>query len=184
MHTNPGAKTADRAAQRREYLDRLLGPVGLSLDDLATSTRRALHEYARFMLVVARAQSASWNMGVMELCRAVEYEIAATLRDCPGLANFGKRTLGEQASVLRSLPPAAVNWLSSRRYLPYISKTLPNRLFDLARGRGDSGAAHGGPEVREATPADHKRILTIALIGSEAIIPSLARLRRQARQGR
>lgn len=181
MPTNPGAHNVDRAAQRREYLDRLLRPAGLRLDDLAPPTRKALHEYARFMLGSAQAQSASWNTGVMELCRAVESELAVSLRDCPGFANFAKRTLGEQAAVLRALPLAAVSWLSARRYVPYVSKTLPNRLAQLARLRGDSGAAHGGPEGQQATPADHKQILTIALTGSEAIIPCLALLRRQSR---
>jgi hypothetical protein len=116
----------------------------------------------------------------MELCRAVEYELAATLRECPGMANFGKRTLGEQAALLRALPPAGAAWLSTRRYTPYISKTLPNRLAQLAQLRVNSGAAHGGFEAREATLADHKQILAIAVTGSEAIIPSLALLRRQA----
>jgi hypothetical protein len=176
-----GGESVDRAGRRREYLDGLLKPSGLSFEDLATPTHRALHEYARFMLLVARAQSASWNTAVIELCRAVESEVVVTLRGCPGTANLDRRTLGEQASVLRSLPPAAVAWLSGRRYLPYVSTTLPNRLGMLAQLRSTSGAAHGG---REATRADHEPVLKIALTGPSAVIPSLARLRQVARHGR
>jgi hypothetical protein len=136
------------------------------------------------MLDLAWAQSAAWNQPVMELCRAVESEVVATLHDCPGLATLGRLSLGDQASLLRSLPQAALAWLSIRKYLPYVSKTLPGRLRMLAQIRSASGAAHGGLEGRAARRADHDPVLRIALIGPEAIIPSLANLRRTLREAR
>jgi hypothetical protein len=180
-HKIPSGGSTDRAASRRRYLDTLLQPWSLGLGDIAPPTRRALEGYARFMLLVAPARSASWNTAVVELCRAAESEVVVTLHDCLGLTSLGRLALGEKASLLRSLSPAAVAWLSSRRYMAYASTTLPKRLLALAQIRRDSGAAHGGPEEREARRADHDPALRIALTGPEAVIPSLARLRRDLR---
>jgi hypothetical protein len=176
-----GGPGQDGRRRREEYLANLLRPSAVSLGDLSPATRTALHEYARFMLVVAAAQSASWNSPVIELCRAVESEIAVALGDCPGLGGLRKATtLGEKAHLLRNLTPTAKGWLSSRQYLQYVSTALPRQLHELAQVRSSSGAAHGGPDERHATRADHNRVLLISLTGANAVIPSLVRLRRRA----
>jgi len=172
----------NRQRQREEYLSGLLQASAVSLEDLSPATRTALHEYARFMLLVASAQSASWNSPVIELCRAVESEVAVALGDCPGLRGLrNETTLGEKAQLLRNLTAATRGWLPSQQYLPYVANNLAKHLHELAQIRRVSGAAHGGTNERHATRADHDRILLISLTGREAVIPSLARLRRRAR---
>src|SRR5262245_11914777 len=99
-HKIPSGGSTDRAASRREYLGALLQPWSFGLADIAPHTLRALHGYARFMILVAPAHSASWNTAVIELCRAVESEVVITLRECLGLSTLARLALGEKASLL------------------------------------------------------------------------------------
>jgi hypothetical protein len=99
--TGPRTATvaSDRAQNREAYLHRHLDPLDVQLTDLAPTTRRSLHEYARFMLVLADARSVTWSHPVLELCKAVESELAFTFRHCQALRGLqNATTLGEKAN--------------------------------------------------------------------------------------
>jgi len=173
--------SAERREARERYLTSLLTPRGVTLGDLEAGTQDALHEYARFILSHGHVPSAGWNPAINELTRAVDFEVIAVLGDVPGLENLDQCTTGQKGHALRDFDKSrgASSVLSRRRLLPtYVLGTLPELLLDLAKIRKRSGSAHGSKKGRKATPRDHDEFLEIAIRRPDAVIPTLAKLRK------
>ncbi|MFB3779403.1 MAG: hypothetical protein ACE141_17425 [Bryobacteraceae bacterium] len=172
-----------RLVDRERYLRPLLAAASLTPADLGKSTANALHEYARFMLFIAKMPSASWNSPLIELCRATESEVALALGDLPGFGCLAKCTLGEKAHRLKGLSAdkvAVASLVDSGLDSAIVFGVLPNDLLALAGLRARSGAAHGGPDEKHAGEGEVARALALVLGGPQALLPRLVSLRKTA----
>ena len=67
----------ERQLWRRAYVDRFLADFGLAFELLAPSTQRHLVEWARQAKLVEDQPSSNFQTVVLQLCKAVESELAA-----------------------------------------------------------------------------------------------------------
>lgn len=110
--------------------------------------------------------SANHAGAITELCKAVESELACRLGLLPGLDFFkGSIPLGGLAKKLGRVKPD--DSCKSRMALlginaEFVSSALAAKLSELARLRKDTGAAHGGVDLRSATAADSQQACTVA----------------------
>lgn len=176
VDAEPITGKSPRAPERQKFLGKLLKTAGIELDDLSEGARDALENYARFVLGSGDAPSASWNHPLVEIARAVESEMDATVGDVKGFQPLKTMALGEKAHWLKqrkdneSLRKA----LSSRGLSPkYFLDELPDSLLELASIRKVTGYAHGKAIARNATKTDAERALAIALTGPNAIVRAL-----------
>lgn len=170
----------DDAVQRREWrqrhVDQLVATIGVARDALASSTQQCLEEWARQVYLVLNQPSANWGKAVLDLCRAVESELASRLGSISGLEFFADPIpLGAKAKRLRDarLDASVEQKLSSRGVKPgFVSSSLAEKLFKLAAMRSDSDSAHGGVQIRSATENDACKASQLAVEILREIVPT------------
>ena len=141
-----------RQERRKEYVDKFLSEIGVAHDALTKSTHKCLDDRARQVQLVTDQPSANWGKAILDLCRAVESQLA-------GSAALGSKVQSLQRSKLDS---AVKQRLTARGIKPgFVSLKLPDMLRGLAELRSQTDAAHGGVEIRTATidDAQHARDL-------------------------
>ena len=157
---------AVRRTWRSDYVSQFLSEVGVSRDALCETTLKCLDEMARQAHVATDEPSAGWGKVVLELCRAVESEVAGTLGCFPGLEflRVGK-ALGDIArrlSRMRGDQSVEQRLLKEGIKPDFVFNTLPDKLRALAGLRRETGPAHGGVKVASATISDAGRARTVA----------------------
>ena len=168
---------SDRKKERQRYIEGTFARVGLKIYDLAEPTLDCLENWARFMLGSAKEPSASWNTPLLELCRAIEAEVASALGSFPGLEGLAQGTLGDRAKVLQRLDAKQMQRLRSFGVkVGFLSKELPGRMRELSRMR----IAHGEEIIRNATQKDGQKALDIV----KKVLPELVEIKFQLRGNR
>jgi hypothetical protein len=156
--------TATRRQWRRELVDKFLAENGLTYDVLAQSTQKNLDEWARQVRLVTDQPSANWDNAVLQLCKAVESELASTLGRAKGLEFLASEdALGNKAHRLEKFvwQSATTQRLSlPGSKLTFVPSTLPTLLLRLARLRRDS--AHGRVRTGSATAKEGRQARTLA----------------------
>jgi hypothetical protein len=143
-----------RRERRRQKVDQFLLGTGIRASQLAPSTQQCLDGWARQFLLVQDQASANWANALLELCKAVECELACTLGRIPGLdflADHG--ALGEKARRLRNVDQQAKQRLAARGIKVGILGDLQRELGKLATLR----RAHGGVKLLSVTLSDAKQ---------------------------
>ena len=151
------ATDEERRRWRREHVDRFLTEIGLDRDRLAGSTQTCLNEWARQVKLVEDQPSSNFGNVVLQLCKAVESELAGGLGTIQALAFLNEGTLGQKAKNLEAtkLDESAKQRLTSRGTKPgFVTSTLPKLLFSLARLRSNTDAAHGNAEIQSPNAQD------------------------------
>lgn len=156
----------ERRRWRREYVDGFLAQLRLQRDALAPSTQKCLDQWARQVKLVADQPSSNFGNVVLELCKAVESELASGLGTIRGLEFLARGTLGEKAHALKGITAfddATTQRISSQGIKPdFVKSGLADSLKQLASLRSDTGSAHGNAQLQSASPqhADRARLLT------------------------
>jgi len=138
-------------------VDQFLAYYGIHLEVLASSTQDHLLEWARQATLVEDQPSSNFGNAIMELCKAVESELAAGLGSIPALAYLTSGTLGAKRVFLKSakLNDQTKQQLKSRGIKPgFVSSDLPGLLSVLADLRSETGAAHGNAKIQSASLAE------------------------------
>lgn len=149
---------AERRQRRRQQVARFLATVGVSLQQLAGSTQKCLDEWARQVLLVQDQPSANWATVVLQLCRAVESDLANTLGQEEGLGFLaGSEPIGAKVRHLSQLDQKTKQGLTTRGVKIEFLVELQTLLSELARIRRETNAAHGGTKLRTATSVDADR---------------------------
>lgn len=152
-------RTLERRQRRKEYVDQLLIESGIAQDMLAQSTQKHLEEWARQVQVFEDQPSANLDNAVVQLCKAVESELA-NLGRVKGLEFLTKDVpLGTKAKALQDFQ----SQLTTKRLAIVQIKlppTLPTLLFSLAHLRKYS--AHGGVAERTATKKEAQQARNLA----------------------
>src|SRR5712691_9772518 len=147
-----------RQVRRKEYVDQFLHEIGIVHDALAKSTHKCLDDWARQVQLVTDQPSANWGKVILDLCRAVESQLASSLGQVQGLEFLaGSAPLGSQAYNLQhsKLDSAVKQRLIARGIKPgFVSSKLPAMLRGLAELRSQTDAAHGRVEIRTTTIDD------------------------------
>lgn len=157
--------TEERRRWRREYVDQFLNENGLVRDRLATSTEICLDEWARQVKLVQDQPSSSFGNVVIQLCKAVESELASGLGTIEALSLLGTGTLGQKAKYLAAteLDHSSRQRLESRGIKPgFVRTDLPELLYSLARLRSNTDAAHGNADICSADAQDGARARELA----------------------
>ena len=168
---------AERRRWRAEYVDHFLRKYGLAQGSLSNSTLKCFDDWARQVQLVEAQPSANWGKVVLDLCRAVESELAAGLGSVTGFEDLAAPTaLGQKANYLRSVTkdPSMKQRLQARGFRPGAVFALPNKLSDLAALRRITDAAHGGTEIGEATQEDAQSAKHLAGSILRDLIPTQA----------
>lgn len=152
-----------RRERRRLEIEHFLARFGVERAKLAASTRECLEEWARQKAVVHDQPSANWANVVLQLCRAVESEVANTLGTYPGLEFLAdEQALGDMARRLSRVDPQAVQRLHASSVKVGVLGELARQLSQLAKLRRATRGAHGGMEIASATAAEAERAATRA----------------------
>jgi hypothetical protein len=167
---------AGRRRWRKECVDKFLASINVSRQVLARPTQRHLDEWARQVQLVTDQPSANWEAAILNICKAVESQLAISFGSITGLDFLAAPTpLGSKAHSLKNakLDAAVKQKLSSSGIKPgFVASTLSTKLFALAELRSGTGSAHGGGAMWSATARDAREALRIAgdiLIG---IVPN------------
>lgn len=155
----------ERRRWRREHVDRFLNEIGLVRDRLATSTQICLDEWARQVKLVQDQPSSNFGNAVIQLCKAVESELASGLGTIDALSFLGDGTLGQNAKRLEAteLDQSSRQRLASHGTKPgFVRTDLPKLLSTLARLRSNTDAAHGNAEIYSANAQDAARARELA----------------------
>jgi hypothetical protein len=156
----------ERRRWRREWVEVFLSEIGVAYERLAPQTRRNLDDWARQVQVYLTQRSAGFETVVLELCKAVESELACGLARVVGLEFLGNAdTLGTKAHRLRALQSREVvaQRLAGLGFKPgFVLSALPGLLLELARIRSQANVAHGGVATEVATPKDAERTRSLA----------------------
>ena len=137
-------------------VDKLLAAAAITPGQLSPETRSELDNWARSSLEASDFPTAPWHDAVINLCRAVESEMASTLGTQPGLeflAVAARLELGAKAKRLQHLDGEAVQRLRASGVRAGMLKELSTLLGELASLRGP--AAHASS--RRITSEDAKR---------------------------
>ena len=168
---------AGRERWRDEFVEQFLQKYGIARDSLSDLTLDCLDDWARQVYLVEEQPSANFNAVVLNLCRAVESELAAGLGSVAGLEFLADLTpLGNKAHDLRkvTMDSSLRQRLLARGIKPGIISALPKKLLDLATIRRDTDSAHGGAEIGEATQEDAQKTIHLAGIILRDLIPTQA----------
>jgi len=168
---------AGRQRWRAEYVKQFLRRYGLAPGSLSSSTLKCLDDWARQVQLVEAQPSANWGKVVLDLCRAVESELAAGLGSIAGLEFLAEgQALGDKVRVLRqiTMDSSLKQRLQARRIKPGAVSGLPKKLSDLAALRRSADSAHGGAEIREATQTDARKAEDLAGRILRDLIPTQA----------
>lgn len=144
-----------------QFLDR----ISLTQDRLAVSTQKCLDEWARQVKLVQDQPSSNFGNAVLQLCKAVESELASGLGTIQTLSFLGDGTLGQKANRLRAseLDEPTKQRLASRGTKPgFVRSDLPRLLFSLADLRSNTDAAHGNAGIQSADARDAARACELA----------------------
>lgn len=110
------------------------------------------------MQLAENQPSANFSAALLSLCKAVESEIPYRLGSISGLGFLaGRIELGAADKNLRNakLEGSTKQSLISNGIKPgFVTSTLPQLLFGLAKLRRDTGSAHVGDETRSAKEED------------------------------
>ena len=160
----------DEAALRRkwrtEYVDSFLSEYGVPRQALGESTGKCLDDWARQIQLVEAQPSANWGNVILNLCKAVESELAHSLGRIQGLDFMrGKQAIGSKVHSLKQFKPdtAVRQRLTNRAIKPgFVFSALPYLMGDLAEVRSTTDSAHGGVEIGTATMEDAKEARQLA----------------------
>ena len=147
-----------RRERRQRLVEQFLAEFGVSSQQLATSTNKCLDEWARQLMLVQDQPSANLANVVLQLCCAVEAELAVTLGREPGLEFLaGDGALGDKARRLSQVDARTKQRLTAKGVKVGLLGELQRLLSQLARIRRETRAAHGGVALQTATSADAKQ---------------------------
>src|SRR5882724_6516250 len=93
----------DRRTWRCDYVDHFLSDNGVSRAAVTESSLKWLDEWARQVQLVENQPSANWETVVLQLCKAVESELAAGIGSIGALFCLRSGTMGQKAKSLSSL---------------------------------------------------------------------------------
>jgi len=151
-----------RRERRRQHVEQFLAGAGVTAQQLARSTHECLDQWARQVLLVQDQPSANWANVVLQLCRAVESELASTLGQMEGLTFLADGALGDKARDLARLDQQTKQKLAASGIKVGFLGELQRLLSELARLRRQTDAAHGAVDLQTATSADANRARQIA----------------------
>jgi hypothetical protein len=169
MHDQSG-----RRRWRAEFIEQFLQKYSIPQESLSNSTLKCLDDWARQVYVVEEQPSANLNAVVLNLCCAVESELAVGLGSISGLGFLSEgQPLGDKARVLEGVIKGSAlrQRLQAKGFKPGAVSALPKKLFDLAALRRETGAAHGGVEIGAATHEDAQKAKHWAGIILRDLIP-------------
>ena len=131
----------ERKQWRKDYIDQFLVGINVSRTALANSTFTYMEDSARQVQLATTQASANWNAPVLNLCKAVESELACSFGEIPGLEFLSEpNPLGDKIRKLKGLKNPVKQSLSSRGIkLGYVSQSLPDQLSDLNKLRTRTG---------------------------------------------
>src|SRR5262249_31450725 len=159
--------TLPRQERRRESVNRFLSEIGTMLQRVGDPTQKHLDGWARQVQLIEDQPSANWDNAVLQLCKAIESELALTLGKVRGLGFLAsKGNVGAKASWRRKhrLDGATEQRLKAKGFKPgFVVRELPRLLGDLADLRSDTDSAHGGIEIRSASKDDGLRARRLAV---------------------
>jgi hypothetical protein len=164
----------ERQRWRDEKVGQFLQKYGLVRASLSISALKCLDGWARQVQLVQMQPSASWGKVVLDLCRAVESELAAGLGSIAGLEFLSDQTaLGDKANRLRrfTIDPSLKQRLQAKGFKPGAVLALQKKLSDLAALRRETDSAHGGAEIGEATQEHAEKAKHLAGIILRDLIP-------------
>jgi hypothetical protein len=154
-------------------VDEILKDAGATREGVARPTVKYLDDYARDEYSNQQQPSASWNNAILNLCRAVESELASGLGRIAGLEFLaGDRTLGEMIKALEKtrFDEPLRQRLVSKRFKPGAVSALAANLKELNKLR----EAHGGVEEKAQKLEDAKKAVRRAVEILKAVIPQAA----------
>lgn len=157
------SESGERQRWRRIYVDKFLADSGLVFEGLTSSTQKWVMEWARQAKVVEEQPSANFDSVVLQLCKAVESELAAGLGSLQALSFLNSGALGQKAATLRriKLDDRTKQQLESRGIKPgFVQSHLEPLLSRLAGLRRDS--AHGHAEIQAVSLQDANQALELA----------------------
>lgn len=166
---------AERRQWRADYVDQFLKSHGLRQGLLSPSTLRCLDDWARQVQLVLAQPSANWAKPVLDLCRAVESQMETALGGIAGLDLLASGdALGTKAHKLKyvTFDGSLKQRLLARGFKPGAVKALPEKLLVLASLRSDTGSAHGGADIFDATQLDAQKALAAAGRILRDLVPS------------
>ena len=159
-------ETTLRRKKRTEYIDSFLSELGVARRAFAGSTGKCLDDWARQIQLVEAQPSANWGNVILNLCRAVESELAHSLGRIQGLDFMrGKKAIGSKVQSLRGFKPDTEvrQRLSNQGIKPdFVFSALPNLMSSLAAVRSKTDSAHGGVEIGTATLKDAQEARQLA----------------------
>lgn len=147
----------ERQRWRDEYVNSFLNEVGLARNRLAASTQKCLNDWARQMRLGQDQPRSNFGNAVIQVCRAVESELAAGLGSIHALSCLRDGTLGQKAKRLEAmkLDDSTKQQLTARGTKPgFVVSDLPKLLSSLAGLRSRTDAAHGNAEIQSANERD------------------------------
>jgi hypothetical protein len=156
---------AARRAWRDDHVQAFLDAYRIARSALTPATLQCLDSWARQAQLVEFQPSSDFGKVILDLCRAVESELAAGIGTVPGLECLDRAdTLGQKAHALKQVvwSPPLKQQLESRGLKPGAVKSLPEKLLQLAATRSTTDAAHGGAQIAKATELDAKKARDLA----------------------
>jgi hypothetical protein len=144
----------ERQRWRRAYVARFLAAFGLASEVLAPSTQDHLVEWARQAKLVEEQPSSNLQSVILQLCKAVESELAAGLGSLRQLSFLRDGALGQKAAKIKSvqLKEETSQQLESWGIKPaFVLSELPALLSRLAKLRRETHAAHGNVEMHSTS---------------------------------
>jgi hypothetical protein len=167
-------KTKSGQQRREQHVDTFLNEIGLQRSALSVPTRQHLNEWARQALLVMDQPSSNWDSAILNLCRAVESEMADRLGSVSVLQFFANQiSLGEKARSLAQarLDKSGKQQLEKRGIKPgFVTHSLSVKLHNLANIR--AATAHGGTQVQSATEKDAQKTRGLVSDVFRGIVPS------------
>ena len=159
------SETLERQRWRRTFIATFATDFGLDVEVLAPSTRTWLEEWARQSKIVEDQPSSNFQDVILQLCKAVESELAAGLGNTETLSFLKGGTLAQKAAGLRKvrLDVKAAQEIEHRGIKSdFIVGELPGLLSGLSTLRWETGAAHGNAQIGSATLEDANRARGLA----------------------
>ena len=132
---------------------------------LAPSAEEHLLEWARQAKVVEDQPSSNFQNVVLQLCKAVESELATGLGSLRQLSPLKNGTLGQKAAAIKAvqLSEETKQQLLSWGIVPaFVSSELAALLSRLGKLRRETGAAHGNVVMYYASLDDSNQARQLA----------------------
>ena len=153
-----------RRSLRRGYVDRFLAEFDVPFASLAESTQKELDQWARQAQLVEDQPSANWRQVILQLCIAVECQLAAHLGSIEGFSFLAAASaLGPKAKQLKNtrFDSSSEERITSHGINPsFVSSELAALMLRLAFARGPK--AHGKSHVQSFTIQDASEVRQLA----------------------